>query len=156
MITFSRPLFQEVLKWTFLTSSMWKYLTIITVILYWDKYMCHKIHHFKVYNSAVSSIFTELYNYHHYLISGCFHDSTKTSHTINNHSPFPPLSFPGGSDSIECLQFGKPRFNSWVAKIPGGGCGNLLQESCLENSTEPGAWRSTVHGVTQSQKPLID
>ena len=79
--------------------------------------MCHKIHPFKVYNSMVSSIFTELCSCHHYLIPECFHDSMKTSHTINNHSPFPPLSFLGGSDSIECLQFGKPRFDSWVGKI---------------------------------------
>ena len=27
------------------------------------------------------------------------------------------------------------RFNPWVRKIPGGGHGNPLQYSCLENST---------------------
>ena len=33
---------------------------------------------------------------------------------------------------------------------PGGGNGNPLQYSCLENSMDRGAWRATVHGVTKS------
>ena len=33
----------------------------------------------------------------------------------------------------------------------GGGNGNPLQYSCLENSMDRGAWRATVHGVTRSQ-----
>ena len=32
----------------------------------------------------------------------------------------------------------------------GGGNGNLLQYSCLENPTDRGAWRATLHGVTES------
>ena len=32
----------------------------------------------------------------------------------------------------------------------GGGLGNLLQCSCLENPMDRRAWRSTVHGVTKS------
>ena len=31
---------------------------------------------------------------------------------------------------------------------------NLLQYSCLENSLDRGAWKSTVHGVTKSQTQL--
>ena len=31
----------------------------------------------------------------------------------------------------------------------GGGNGNLLQYSCLENPMDRGAWRATVHGVTK-------
>ena len=34
---------------------------------------------------------------------------------------------------------------------PGGGNGNPLQYSCLENPMDRGAWRATVHGVTKSQ-----
>ena len=37
---------------------------------------------------------------------------------------------------------------------PGGGRGNPLQYSGLENSMDRGAWRATVHGVTKSQKLL--
>ena len=39
-------------------------------------------------------------------------------------------------------------------RSPGGGNGNPLQYSCLENLTDRGAWRATVHGVTKSQTCL--
>ena len=32
---------------------------------------------------------------------------------------------------------------------PGGGNGNPLQYSCLENLTDRGAWRATDHGFTK-------
>ena len=32
----------------------------------------------------------------------------------------------------------------------GGGHGNPLQYSCLDNPTDRGAWWTTVHGVTES------
>ena len=35
-----------------------------------------------------------------------------------------------------------------------GGHGNSLQYSYLENSTDRGAWRATVHGVTENQTQL--
>ena len=33
---------------------------------------------------------------------------------------------------------------------PGGGDGNLLQDSCLENPMDRGAWQAIVYGVTKS------
>ena len=36
-------------------------------------------------------------------------------------------------------------------RFPGGGNGNPLQHSCLENSMDRGAWRAAVQGVTKSQ-----
>ena len=36
-------------------------------------------------------------------------------------------------------------------KSPGVGNDNSAQDSCLENSTNSGAWQATVHGVTKSQ-----
>jgi len=33
---------------------------------------------------------------------------------------------------------------------PGGGHGNPLQYSCLENPMDRGAWQATVRGVTES------
>ena len=36
-------------------------------------------------------------------------------------------------------------------RSPGGGDGNPLQYSCLENSMDRGASRATVHGVTKSR-----
>ena len=41
-------------------------------------------------------------------------------------------------------------------RSPGGGHGNPLQCSCLENPMERGAWWATVQGVTQSQTGLSD
>ena len=37
---------------------------------------------------------------------------------------------------------------------PGEGNGYPLQYSCLENSTDRGAWQATVHGVLKSQTQL--
>ena len=36
-------------------------------------------------------------------------------------------------------------------RSPGGGHGNPLQYSCLENPTDRGAWQATVHGVAKNQ-----
>ena len=41
----------------------------------------------------------------------------------------------------------------WV-RSPGGGNGNSLQYSCLENSMNKGAWWATVCGVAKSQTRL--
>ena len=38
-----------------------------------------------------------------------------------------------------------------LGRSPGGGHGNPLQYSCLENSMDGGAWRVMVHRVTNSQ-----
>ena len=34
-------------------------------------------------------------------------------------------------------------------RSPGGGNGNPLQSSCLENPMDRGAWRAIAHGVVQ-------
>ena len=41
-------------------------------------------------------------------------------------------------------------------RSPGGGNGNPLQYSCLENPMDRGAWRATVHGVVKSWTQLSD
>ena len=41
-------------------------------------------------------------------------------------------------------------------RSPGGGHGNPLQYSCLENPTDRGVWRATLHGVTKSRTRLSD
>ena len=41
-------------------------------------------------------------------------------------------------------------------RSPGGGHGNPLQYSCLENPMDRGAWQVTVHGVAKSQTRLSD
>ena len=43
-----------------------------------------------------------------------------------------------------------------LGRSPGGGHGNPLQDSCLENPMDRGARQSTVHGVTKSWTWLRD
>ena len=41
-----------------------------------------------------------------------------------------------------------------LGRSPGGGHGNALQYSCLENPTDRGVWQATVPGVAKSQTQL--
>ena len=41
-----------------------------------------------------------------------------------------------------------------LGRSPGGGHGNPLRYSCLENFMDRGAWQATVHRVTKSQTRL--
>ena len=43
-----------------------------------------------------------------------------------------------------------------LGRSPGGGHGNPLKCSCLENPMDRGAWRPTVHGVAKSWTGLSD
>ena len=43
-----------------------------------------------------------------------------------------------------------------LGRSPGGGNGNPLQYSCLENPMDKGDWWAAVHGVTKSQTSLSD
>ena len=43
----------------------------------------------------------------------------------------------------------------WLGNSPGGGLGNPLQYSCLENPVERGTW-CTVHGVAKCRTRLSD
>ena len=42
-----------------------------------------------------------------------------------------------------------------TGRFLGGGNGNPLQYSCLENSTDRGAWQAIVHGAAKSRTQLI-
>ena len=54
--------------------------------------------------------------------------------------------FPGVSDG----NAGDQRSSSGSGRCPGEGNGNPLPYSCLENSMDQGAWRATVHELTES------
>ena len=41
-----------------------------------------------------------------------------------------------------------------LGRTPGGGYGNPLQYSCLENSMDSGAWWATVHRAAKSQTQM--
>ena len=65
--------------------------------------------------------------------------------------------FPGGTSGKEPADPGDiadaVSVPGW-RRSPGGGHDNSLQCSCLENSTDRGAWRATVHGVTKNRTRL--
>ena len=66
------------------------------------------------------------------------------------------MSFPGDLDSKESVfNVGDlSLFPGW-GRSPGGGHGNPLQYSCLENPTDR-AWWAMLHGVAKSQTRLRD
>ena len=43
---------------------------------------------------------------------------------------------------------------AWRRAWHGGGHGNPLQDSCLENPMDRGAWQAIVHGVTKNRTQL--
>ena len=56
---------------------------------------------------------------------------------------------------VQWLRIHLPMQETWVQFLseedsPGGGNGNPLQYSCLENPMDRGARQSTVHGVAES------
>ena len=57
-----------------------------------------------------------------------------------------PLADPGDTREVGSIP--------GSGRSPGVGNGNLLQDSCLENSMDRGAWRVIVHRVTKSQTQL--
>ena len=59
--------------------------------------------------------------------------------------------FPGGSDGkASAYNVGDLGSILGLGRSPGEGNGNPLQYSCLENPMDGGAWKATVHGVTES------
>ena len=68
------------------------------------------------------------------------------------------LDFPGGTSGKEtacqCRRCKRCGSDPWVGKNPGGGHGNSLQHSCLENPMDRGASQAAVHWVTKSQTRL--
>ena len=60
------------------------------------------------------------------------------------------LGFPGGSDGKEfTCNVGDLGSIPGLGRSPGGGNGNPLQYSCLENPMDRGAWQAPVHGVAR-------
>ena len=65
------------------------------------------------------------------------------------------VGFPGGSDGKEsACNAGDLGLIPGSGRSPGGGHGNPLLYSYLENSMDRGVWQVTVHGVTKSQTQL--
>ena len=64
---------------------------------------------------------------------------------------------PGSSDGKEsACNAGDLGLIPGLGRASRGGYDNPLLYSCLENPMDRGAWRATVHGVTESQTRLSD
>ena len=62
------------------------------------------------------------------------------------------LGFPGGSEGKESTyNAGDLGSTPGLEISPGGGNGNPLQYSFLENPMDRGTWQATVHGVIKIQ-----
>ena len=73
------------------------------------------------------------------------------------YSMFPTWGFPGGPDSKEfACNAGDPGLIPGFERSLGAGNSYLLQDSCLENSMDRGAWQATVHEVAESHTQLSD
>ena len=56
-----------------------------------------------------------------------------------------------------CANAGDKKDVGWIlglGRSPGGGHGEPLQDSCLENPLDRGAWHATVHRVAKSEACL--
>ena len=61
-----------------------------------------------------------------------------------------PLWLRGKESACSAREAGDAGSISGSGRSPGGGHGNPLQYSCLENPMERGVWLATVHGVAKS------
>ena len=62
----------------------------------------------------------------------------------------------GKKSTCQCRRLKKHRFDPWVRKVPWRRAWQPLGCSCLENPTDRGAWRATVHGVTHRVREATD
>ena len=66
------------------------------------------------------------------------------------------MGFPGGSDGKESTcNSGDLGSILGLGRSPGGGHGNTLQYSCLENPIDRGAWGAIVHGVSKKSSIYV-
>ena len=64
---------------------------------------------------------------------------------------FTTKNFPGGAEvKTSACSVGDLGSIPGLGRSPGGGNGNPLQYSCLENPLDRGAWQAAIHGVTKS------
>ena len=67
------------------------------------------------------------------------------------------LGFPGGSVvKNPPANAGDEVLIPGSGSSPGGGNGNSLRYSCLENLVDGGAWQAMVHGVAKNQTRLSE
>ena len=97
---------------------------------------------YELYNVPISSV----------QFSVCVPSAARSWPTLSH-----PMDFPGSS-VVKSLpaHAGDTGLIPGLGRFPGGGNGNPLQYSCLENLMDRGAWRAPVHGVAKSRTQLAE
>ena len=133
----------------------------LTVVLLFISLVFSELKHFFTYLVVwISSLETCLFRLFVHSLIGLFVLLLMTC-----MSPFYILDFSHFSDGLprwlsgkesacQCRRHRTQEFNPWVGKISGGGSGNPLQYSFLENSMDRGAWQATVQGITKTWTQL--
>ena len=62
----------------------------------------------------------------------------------------------GSDGKASVCHVGDPGLTPGLGRSPGEGNGNPLQDYCLENLMDRGAWQATAHGATKSRTRLRD
>ena len=68
---------------------------------------------------------------------------------ISIHCEGFPGAASGKEPACQCRRHKRCGFDPWVRKTPGGGHGNPLQYSCLENPMDREAWWFTTYRVAK-------
>ena len=101
-------------------------------------------------NGSTSSLLQRIVSSSTGLTQTMFEQECKQSSWAKVSFFFP---FPGGSDGKESASSaGDLGLIPGLGGSPGGGNGNPLQCSCLEHPMDRGAWRTTVHGIAESDR----
>ena len=74
-------------------------------------------------------------------------DRTQISHVAGGSLPLKPT----GKPTCQYSRLNWLGFDPWMGRSPGGGQGDLLQYSCLENPIDREACQATVHRVSDSR-----
>ena len=82
------------------------------------------------------------------------HSFTSPHPRLSSHGTLPPAPPPGQIQKASNGQLLDTDSVPELGRSPGGGHGNPLQYSCVENLMDREAWWATVHGMAKSQTQL--
>ena len=112
-------------------------------------YMKIKWYIYNIYIFAISKFFYTLFSFYPF-----YSEKAMASHSSTLAWKIPWTEEAGGLQSMGSLRVGHNWTTSLSLTYIGGGSGNPLQCSCLENPRDGGAWWAAIYGVAQSRTRL--